>query len=99
MPPRPTGTVTFLFTDIEGSTRLWGTDPKAMQLAHGRQEAIVRGAIEANEGYAYKMIGDAFQAAFATAPHALAAALMAQRALGAEDWGAIGSLRVRMAID
>ena len=82
----PSGTVTFLFTDIEGSTKRWETTPAAMQAAFARQEAILRQAIDANGGYAYKMIGDAFQAAFPTAPQALLAALDAQRALHSESW-------------
>src|SRR5207248_4540578 len=64
-----------------------------------REEAILRQAIAANGGYAYKMIGDAFQAAFPTAPQALQAALDAQRALHSEKWPAeAGELRVRMAL-
>ena len=98
MPDRPTGTVTFLFTDIEGSTRLWEHQADLMQAAFQRQEATMRNAIAAHGGYAYKMIGDAFQAAFQTAPAALHAALAAQRALKDEPWGAIGEIRVRMAL-
>jgi predicted ATPase/class 3 adenylate cyclase len=95
---RPTGTVTFLFTDIEGSTRLWERYHGHMEDAHRRHEALIRAAIAAHGGYTYKMVGDAFQAAFQTAPGALAAAVDAQRALVAEDWGALGALRVRMAL-
>jgi predicted ATPase/class 3 adenylate cyclase len=95
---RPSGTVTLLFTDIEGSTRLWEQHPDLMPTAFQRQEAILREAIASHGGYAYKMTGDRFQAAFATAPQALAAAVAAQRALATEDWGAIESLRVRMAL-
>jgi len=62
MPGLPTGTVTFLFTDIEGSTKRWEQYPQQMQHAH--QEDILRRVIDANGGYAYKQIGDAFQAAF-----------------------------------
>src|SRR5713226_2521157 len=95
--PKPSGTLTFLFTDIEGSTRRWEAHPHAMEVAFARQEAILRYAIEANGGYAYKMIGDAFQAAFRTAPQALQAALDAQRALHSEQWPAeTGDVRVRM---
>jgi predicted ATPase/class 3 adenylate cyclase len=94
----PTGTVTFLFTDIEGSTQWWEQQPEWMQGAFARHEAILRAAFAAHGGYAYKMIGDAFQVAFATAPDALAAALEAQRTLQAEPWGEIGPLRVRMAL-
>jgi predicted ATPase/class 3 adenylate cyclase/transcriptional regulator with XRE-family HTH domain len=96
---RPTGTVTFLFTDIEGSTRLWEQQRAAMHKAFPRQEALLRDAMAAHGGYVYKMIGDAFQVAFATANDALAAALEAQSRLAAEDWGALGALRVRMALD
>jgi predicted ATPase/class 3 adenylate cyclase/DNA-binding XRE family transcriptional regulator len=96
---RPSGTVTFLFTDIEGSTARWEHAPAQMSVAFHRHETLLRQAIADHGGYAYKMIGDAFQAAFATAPAALAAALTAQRALAAEDWDAIGPLRVRMSLD
>jgi predicted ATPase/class 3 adenylate cyclase/Tfp pilus assembly protein PilF len=95
----PTGTVTFLFTDIEGSTKRWEANPEAMHAAFARQEAILRHAIEANGGYAYKMTGDAFQAAFPTAPQALQAALDAQHSLHSEKWPAeTGEVRVCMAL-
>jgi predicted ATPase/class 3 adenylate cyclase/Tfp pilus assembly protein PilF len=94
----PSGTVTFLFTDIEDSTRLWEQHSALMKSAHHRQEAILLDAIREHDGYAYKMVGDAFQAAFDTAPQALAAAFDAQRALHSEQWGDIGDLRVRMGI-
>ena len=68
MAPRPTGTVTFLFTDIEGSTQLWENHAAWMEKAHARQEAILRDAFTAHGGYPYKMIGDAFQVAFTSAP-------------------------------
>ncbi len=77
----PTGTVTFLFSDIEGSTRRWENRPEDMQSAFTRQEEIMRAAMENHGGYIYKMIGDAFQVAFASAPAALEAALEAQRKL------------------
>jgi predicted ATPase/class 3 adenylate cyclase len=95
----PSGTVTFLFTDIEGSTKRWEANPAAMQLAFSRHEAILRHAIQADGGYAYKMIGDAFQAAFPTALQALQAAIDAQHALYSEKWPAeTGDIRVRMAL-
>jgi predicted ATPase/class 3 adenylate cyclase len=95
----PTGTVTFLFTDIEGSTRRWEAHRQTMHAAFVRQEAILRHAIAANGGYAYKMIGDAFQAAFLTAPQAIQAAIDAQRALHSEKWPVeTGDVRVRMAL-
>jgi predicted ATPase/class 3 adenylate cyclase len=94
----PTGTVTFLFTDIEGSTRLWERDAQAMQAALARHDEILRDAMESRGGYVFKTVGDAFCAAFRAAPDALEAALAAQRALFSEPWGKIGSLRVRMAL-
>src|SRR5689334_3574000 len=98
MADRPTGTVTFLFTDIEGSTRLWEQYPQAMPGALARHDAIMREAIAAQAGVVYKVIGDAFQVAFTTAPAACAAALAAQRALASEAWGTVGAVPVRMAL-
>ncbi len=97
MSNRPSGTVTFLFTDIEGSTQLWETRPDWMARAHTRQESILRHAFAGHGGYPYKMIGDAFQVAFASAPAALAAAVDAQRALHSEAWGD-AEIRVRMGL-
>jgi predicted ATPase/class 3 adenylate cyclase/Tfp pilus assembly protein PilF len=94
----PTGTVTFLFTDIEGSTRLWEEHPMRMKAALARHDAILREAIAANGGYIFKRIGDAFCAAFDTAPQGVDAAIAAQRALYKEEWGEVGSLKVRMAL-
>jgi len=98
MSERPTGTVTFLFTDIEGSTRRWEHQRSAMQQAFARQEEIMRSTMSAHGGYVYKMIGDAFQVAFSTAPAALEAALAAQYDLLSEPWGEIQPVRVRMAL-
>jgi predicted ATPase/class 3 adenylate cyclase len=95
----PDGTVTFLFTDIEGSTALWERDPEAMQRAVDRQLALLDEAIAVAGGVHFKTIGDAIQAAFYTGPAALEAAVAAQRALLAEPWPEeIGPLRVRMAL-
>jgi class 3 adenylate cyclase/DNA-binding XRE family transcriptional regulator len=96
--PLPSGTVTFLFTDIEGSTRLWEHHPQAMHAALARHDAILRDAIAAHAGVVFKTAGDGFNAAFAGAADALAAALAAQRALAAQEWGAPGVLHVRMAL-
>ena len=94
----PTGTITFLFTDIEGSTHWWEEYPAWMSNAFERHETILRAVAAAHGGYVYKMIGDAFQMAFATAPNALNAAIDAQRALHNEAWGETGPLQVRMAL-
>jgi class 3 adenylate cyclase len=94
----PTGTVTFVFTDIEGSTELWENDPEAMQAALARHDEILAGAIYAKEGYVFKTVGDAFCATFPTASDALEATLEAQRTLLSEQWQQPGPLRVRMAL-
>jgi len=94
----PTGTVTFLFTDIAGSTALWEQHPQAMAGALARHDAILRQAITGAGGVVYTVVGDAFQAAFPTAPMACAAALAAQQALTSEDWGVVGAVPVRMAL-
>src|SRR5262249_7509748 len=94
----PSGTVTFLFTDIEGSSRLWEQYPQAMPTALARHDSRLRQHVAAHGGQVFKTMGDAVCAAFATAPDALSAALASQRALHAEEWGAIGVLRVRMAL-
>ena len=94
----PTGTVTFLFTDIEGSTLWWESHPEWMRDAFVRQELILRAAAAKHGGYVYKMIGDAFQIAFDTAQAALQATIDAQRALHAQSWGEFGPLRIRMAL-
>src|SRR5688572_25233147 len=82
----PTGTVTFLFTDIEGSTKRWEHLPAAMAAALVTHDRLLRAAIEAREGHVFKTVGDAFCAAFVDPTAALAAALAAQRALAAEAW-------------
>jgi predicted ATPase/class 3 adenylate cyclase len=94
----PRGTVTFLFTDIEGSTAHWEEDRASMATAIAQHIAVLGAAIDAHGGIHFKTIGDAVQAAFPTAPQALAAALAGQRALLAKDWGEVGALPVRMAL-
>ncbi len=92
----PSGTVTFLFSDIEGSTLWWEHHPEWMAQAFTRQESILRETAAAHGGYVYKMIGDAFQIAFATALDALNAAVHAQRELQTDPGATFGPLRVRM---
>jgi predicted ATPase/class 3 adenylate cyclase/Tfp pilus assembly protein PilF len=94
----PRGTVTFLFTDIQGSTNLWQQDQAGMAAAVNEHLAILEEAVSANRGRRFKTIGDAIQVAFPTAPDAVRAAVAAQRALVAKDWGSLGPLRVRMAL-
>jgi predicted ATPase/class 3 adenylate cyclase len=87
-----------MFTDVEGSTKLWENHPEVMQTALVRHDEILRGATEQHGGYVFKTVGDAFCCAFPTAPDALEAALDAQRLLRKERWAESGPLKVRMAL-
>jgi predicted ATPase/class 3 adenylate cyclase len=93
-----TGSYTFLFTDIEGSTRLWERDPEAMKTALAAHDALMRQAIGPHGGRVFKTMGDAFYAVFTSAREAIAAALQAQRSLITHPWAGIGPIRVRMAL-
>jgi predicted ATPase/class 3 adenylate cyclase len=93
----PSGTVTFLFSDIEGSTKLAREHPDAWEAARARHHAILRGAIESHKGYVFQIIGDAFCAAFHTAGDALRAAVKSQIDLCSEHWGD-ARIKVRMGI-
>jgi predicted ATPase/class 3 adenylate cyclase len=93
----PTGTVTFLFTDIEGSTKLAQEHPDLWETLRERHHAILQTAIDAQNGYVFQIIGDAFCVAFHTAKDGLNAALDAQRRLQTEAWGK-RPIRVRMGL-
>jgi predicted ATPase/class 3 adenylate cyclase len=94
----PTGTLTFLFTDIEGSTRLWENDAPAMQAAVARHDELLRWAVVEHGGHVFKTVGDAFCAAFPTGLDALECALDAQCRLLSSQWEQTGPLKVRMAL-
>jgi predicted ATPase/class 3 adenylate cyclase/Tfp pilus assembly protein PilF len=94
----PSGTITFLFTDIQGSTPLWEREPEKMAAALHIHNTALRQAIQANGGAVFKIVGDAFQAAFPTAPQALEAAIQGQRALQSAPWNELGPLSVRMGL-
>ena len=94
----PTGTVTFLFSDIEGSTERWERYRAAMKTAVAWHETLMHGAISAHGGHVFKTVGDAFCAAFHTVPGAIGAALDAQLTLSKEDFSAVDGLKVRMAL-
>jgi class 3 adenylate cyclase len=94
----PSGTVTFLFTDIEGSTGLWEQHPDSMRVALARHDEMLPSAVTGSGGTVVKTTGDGVHAVFAEAAAAVGAAIEAQRRLGAEDWGALGRLRVRMGL-
>ena len=93
-----TGIVTFLFTDVEGSTRLWEADPRAMSVALARHDAILAAAIADAGGTVFKTAGDAFCAVFPRPADAVGAAIAAQRALAADEETPTAPLKVRMAI-
>lgn len=93
----PSGTVTFLFTDIEDSTQLAQQYPGTWELLRERHHAILQAAIQAHHGTAFQVVGDAFCAAFHTAGDGLNAAVEAQRKLQQEQWGKV-PIRVRMGL-
>lgn len=97
MTSKPTGTVTFLFTDIENSTQLAREHPETWEVAQDRHHAILREAIERNNGFVFQIIGDAFCAAFDKVGDALKAAVKAQQDLQSEPWGEV-TIYVRMGI-
>ncbi|MBV8727885.1 MAG: adenylate/guanylate cyclase domain-containing protein, partial [Candidatus Eremiobacteraeota bacterium] len=94
----PTGTVAFLFSDIEGSTAHWEARVAQMKAALRRHDELMRNVIGKHGGYVFKTVGDEFCAAFSSVVSALEAARDAQETLGAQDWSAVDGLRVRMAI-
>ena len=91
------GTVTFLFTDIEGSTKLWERHPAAMRSVLQHHDELLRRAIQENDGSIFKTVGDAFHAVFDDAAKALSAAHDAQSAIAAQDWGET-LIRTRIAL-
>ena len=95
--PLPAGTVTFIFTDIEGSATLWERFPDAMQTALSRHDAILKTTIAQNNGVIVKSTGDGCLAAF-TAVEALRAVVHLQTAFAAENWPADVPLKVRAAL-
>lgn len=94
----PTGTVTFLFTDIEGSTRLWQSHPEQMACALARHDELLHRTIDAHHGYIFKTIGDAVCAVFDRVGDAILAMLAAQHALHTAEWPAETPIRVRMGV-
>jgi predicted ATPase/class 3 adenylate cyclase len=96
--PLPSGTVTFLFTDIEGSTQLWESAPEAMRSALERHDAMARSAIDAHGGYVFATGGDGFCVAFGRAADALSAAVELQEALAGERWPEGAVIRARMGV-
>ena len=98
MAPPPTGTISFVFTDLERSGHQWEQRPDAMNAALARHDALVREALETHSGHVFKTVGDGFCAAFATASEALLAAISIQCAIVAESWETDKPLRARIAV-
>ena len=99
MGPEPASrTLTFLFTDLEGSTRLWEQHGEPMKDALERHDAILRRAVEGSNGQVVKTTGDGLMAVFASASEGVSACLDGQRGLALQEWGETGALRVRMAL-
>ena len=94
----PTGTITFLFTDLATSTRLWEEHPQAMETALARHDELLGSAVRAHGGHVIKHTGDGLLAVFATADAAVTAAVDGQRALAVETWGPITSVQARMGL-
>jgi predicted ATPase/class 3 adenylate cyclase len=93
----PTGLVSFLFTDVEGSTRLWERDRRGMAASLALHDEILRSAVAARGGHVFSTAGDAFAVAFHSVADAVSAAVDIQRTLVATDWPG-PALRVRMGI-
>jgi predicted ATPase/class 3 adenylate cyclase len=97
--PEPAaGTLVFLFTDVEGSTRLWERFPQAMKAALERHDSTLQAAVAASNGQVVKTTGDGMMAVFTSAAAAATSCLTAQRDLAAGPWGTTGPLRVRMGL-
>lgn len=95
----PSGTVSFLFTDIEGSTTLWERDPSGMRVALARHDELVCSTIERFGGYVFSTGGDGFGVAFQGASEALNAGIAIQRAIGAEPWPEGVEIAIRIGIN
>jgi predicted ATPase/class 3 adenylate cyclase len=98
LPDKGSGTLTFLFTDVEGSTRLWEHFPQAMKHALERHDSLLLTAVIAAGGQVVKTTGDGLMAVFGSAADAVLACLAAQRSLLEEPWQDTGALRVRMGL-
>jgi class 3 adenylate cyclase len=91
--------VTFLFTDIEGSTVLWQRHHREMPAVIAAHDRLIRSTVEDHGGYVFTTAGDSFSVAFSSPVDAARAALECQRLLAEHDWGPVGEVRVRMALD
>jgi predicted ATPase/class 3 adenylate cyclase len=94
----PSGTVTFLLTDLEGSTRMWEENPEAMRTAMVRHDELLEKTVAANDGFVFSRMGDGMAAAFPTARDAVSAAIAIKDALADENWRTASPLRTRIGL-
>src|SRR5882757_8155475 len=94
----PSGTVTFLLTDLEGSTRMWEQDPVAMKAAMVRHDELLEKSIAANDGFIFSRMGDGMAVAFAAASDAVASAVAIKGALAEEKWRTATPLKARIGL-
>ena len=93
------GILSFLFTDLEGSTSLWEQYPELMQVVSARHDELLRTVFEGNGGRVVKTTGDGFHIVFVSPADGIAAALAGQQAIVTEVWPAeVGSIKVRMGL-
>ena len=98
MTTRPTGVVTFLFTDIEGSTALWAREPEAMREALEQHDIVLRSGIQQAAGHVFSTAGDSFSATFQQPSEAVDAAIELQQSLRATIWAGGLDVRIRMGL-
>lgn len=94
----PSGTVTFLMTDLEGSTRMWEQDPEAMTAAMVRHDELLEKTIAEHDGFVFSRMGDGMAAAFATAGDAVRAAAAFRGQLAEKNWRTPKPLRARIGL-
>lgn len=94
----PQGTVTLVFTDIVGSTRLWEQFPEQMRRTVAEHDQILREIFARFSGYVFKTVGDAFCAAFASPKAAIQAAVLIQKTLAGTTWPEVGHLQLRIGV-
>ena len=95
---KPTGTVTFMFTDIVGSTQLWDREPEAMDVALERHNVLLRGEVDAHDGYIFNGGGDGYVVAFSRTADAVRAAVAIQRHVGLGEWPDRARITVRIGL-
>jgi class 3 adenylate cyclase len=98
VPKLPDETITFLYTDIEGSTPLWDQNPRAMSVSQAQHNKLLYQTIGEHQGQVFKVIGDAFQAVFVSPVNAVEAAIAIQHNMAQADWGETGKVLVRIGI-